>query len=158
MPDLFTTNHSHKVTVDLTDEDVLAIAQAWPRLRVFKIPTTATFDPDRKAKITFAGLGLFSRYCMLLEELRVSVDASTSQSRPDSSQGLYVRRVRLDVSTPGPREDVMAASICAMWPNLEGGNVSFARYGDHPAGESWRRVWDIVKTGKQEFRILPEEA
>jgi hypothetical protein len=128
-------------TLDLDDNDVACIAQAWPCLTGFSIRPTR---PTISSRLTLRALIPFVKYCPKLEILSMKINATIIDDYEEKpGKDLYGGRLQKLCVSNSPIDDTarVAAFLSDIFPNVR--NISSTAMSKREA-EMLRPKWDEV--------------
>ncbi|KAJ7189195.1 hypothetical protein C8R46DRAFT_1024366 [Mycena filopes] len=129
--------------IDISDDDVLSLAQAWPRLEALEL--RQQLDDTPPVGITLRSLLHLAEHCSNLAQLDLCVDGSTVPPIARSTHGARLLHHALISWTVGPSSISapfeVARFLSAIFPALTG--VCVNKYDDREEDEA--EGWDAVR-------------
>jgi hypothetical protein len=141
---LTTVDFFPRYKIELNDDVVRTMAQAWPRIRDLHLADTMTTHPD----VSLSALIDFARYCPELKALTILLDARRIP-RLSSDERVYSKALTmLDIENwPVLEPELVAEFLLNVFPKLSGASSgNTPRVGD----EGWMQVQRLIQDHHRE--------
>ncbi|KAH7908352.1 hypothetical protein BJ138DRAFT_371077 [Hygrophoropsis aurantiaca] len=141
-------------SVDLNDDNLTELANAWPRLKTLVLNEYNGWQ--RTSGISFTGLATLLRACPLLEELALSIDATQLTFASTTRSGEEIRNDKITTIGLGDSTIDNPAAVASILRGLFRALTAVTHFGFCASYDDMVPLWDevnslLVRTRKQEL-------